>query len=687
MTLADSIRAAKQKLPLPELMSILGDAKYAKKSAPSPFRAGDNKGCFGIFQKEDGDFNFKDQVTGDFGDEIDYLIARLQMEKPEAQNYYLKMAGIERQETTSKFQQAMAGQSPRGPAFDWPSCVAEMAGHVAEVAEWRGYSPDFLEAFRVSGGIGWHDDKVAFPVHNEAGAVIGCHYRLEDGRWMFTPGCKAAPIVIGSPSAAKEIVFLESQWDALALADRLEWHTWPDDSQMAIVATRGAANGRLVGPHARGDAKLFMAPQNDKPDLKGKIAAEEWEKAVIEAVNGYPLHRLPIPAGHKDLNDWTKDGVSAVDLWEALERARRVRKSTLTIRTVGELLNMDFDDSDNLFGDRVMAAGQPITLLGPGGIGKSRIVLQKALCMITGRPFLEMPTYGEGKKWLIIQSENSNRRLQNDLKGMLIHMRFSPAEIDLINQCLFIHTIERDEDSFLDLGDKDAMQQIAGLVEDYGPDIVVFDPLNTFTAGDLNSDQDMRAVAVAITKLVKRGGPHRVPFIIHHSLTGKSGAARAVGWDKASYGRNSKVLQAWTRAQINIAPQDPDDSNVLVMSCGKNNNGKVFADVGILFNEEKGIYQINPAFSSESFREAVGIDKAAVKKPSISPDEVAGLFDDSCDRKTLATRLKLLKGCSQATAYRAIEEAEKAGFITRKRGDNWNPTYQKPEAQTAFESV
>ncbi len=125
---------------------------------------------------------------------------------------------------------------------------------------------------------------------------------------------------------------------------------------------------------------------------------------------------------------------------------------------------------------------------------------------------------------------------------------------------------------------------------------MVFDPLNTFTSLDLNSDKDMRQVVAAITGLVKRGNPNRVPIIVHHSLTGKAGAARAVGWDKSSYGRNSKVLQAWTRAQINLAPRDPNKPELLVLSCGKNNNGKPFADMGIRFDEGSGLYVVDHDF-------------------------------------------------------------------------------------------
>ena len=85
----------------------------------------------------------------------------------------------------------------------------------------------------------------------------------------------------------------------------------------------------------------------------------------------------------------------------------------------------------------------------------------------------------------------------------------------------------------------------------------------------------MRNLCTAISRATKRGNPKRVPIVLHHARTGKAGAQSATGWDKASFGRNSKVLYAWTRSQVNITPRDPDDSTKLLITSGKNNNGQL----------------------------------------------------------------------------------------------------------------
>src|SRR5262249_31983803 len=151
------------------------------------------------------------------------------------------------------------------------------------------------------------------------------------------------------------------------------------------------------------------------------------------------------------------------------------------------------------------------------------------------------------------------------------------------------------------------------LIQEIEPDFVAWDPLNSLTDADLNSDMDMRAVVSAISALTRAGNPQRVPLVLHHSLTGKIGASRAVGWEKSSYGRNSKVLHAWTRAQINLAPRSGDDPTLLIMSCGKNNNGRLFPDIGVRFDEALGIYIRDDSFDPNEFREEIGICRSKRK--------------------------------------------------------------------------
>jgi len=366
--------------------------------------------------------------------------------------------------------------------------------------------------------------------------------------------------------------------------------------------------------------------------------------------------------------------------FKQLNHTVKSKKSRLSIRTITELVNMDFDESDNYFGDRIIAASQPVTILGPGGIGKSRLLMQLAFCMITGRPFLGIETHARGKKWLVFQTENSNRRLKTDITKMVRGLGFQKEDTLLIDDCFVIHTVEKDEDTFLDL-ETDEIRHIEQAIADHDPHFVCFDPLNTFTSLELNNDRDMKQVVTALSRAVKKGNPQRVPVVVHHSATGKLGAAKAVGWDKSSFGRNSKALYAWTRAQVNLAPQDPDNPRLMVMACGKNNNGAQFPEMGVMLDEEVGIYRINPDFDPEEFRQSVGLEKKAPgnKKAALSSQDVADLFEDQITRTELLYKIKDLTGCGKSVAYDALAKAERDRVIIRGRLNRYNPIYTKPE--------
>lgn len=321
----------------------------------------------------------------------------------------------------------------------------------------------------------------------------------------------------------------------------------------------------------------------------------------------------------------------------------------LSIRSPSEILGMHFDDSDRILGDRLLAKGQPLTIVGPGGLGKSRLLLQLAACCITGLPFLGFETRGQGLRWLVFQAENSTRRLQSDLQAMASGENWCRTD-----GLLFIHTLETEEDSFLSLASPENEARIAQAIARTNPDIIAFDPLNAFAIGDLNSDVDMAATCRAISKLAKAGNPERAIIVIHHAITGKAGAAKSVGYDRTSFGRNSKVLHSWTRGQINVAPGSPDNNETLVLSCGKCSNGKEFERFAARLNTQTMIYELDGSFDFDSWQSDVsGVKREA----SVTVDLVAEICKGALTKRNLVKAVMDETGCAKSLAYRKIDAA------------------------------
>ncbi len=333
--------------------------------------------------------------------------------------------------------------------------------------------------------------------------------------------------------------------------------------------------------------------------------------------------------------------------------------SRLTARTPSEILSMTFDDRDNILGDRLLAEGQSLVIAGAGGIGKSRLLLQLAGACVSGRPLVHLETHAREKRWLVIQAENSNRRLRDDLRAI---ERWLGRDFEAFNRRVVIHTLETDSDALLSIDDPDANRRIARLIHDHSPDLVAFDSLYNFQAGDLNADEGMRNTLLGIARLAKAGNPSRSTVVLHHAGTGRAGISRAIGYERSGFGRNSKVLHSWTRGQINVVAGSPDGNGHLVFTCGKCSNGREFAPFAARLSEGM-IYEPDPGFDLKAWESEIG---GKDREPLMSVQRVAELCAPAMTKPELVKAVMESCGCAKPTAYRWIDRAVRKTIKTGK---------------------
>jgi hypothetical protein len=314
-----AIDDAKRKLPLPLLMQQLGLGEHAKKSAHCPFHE-DKHNSFSVWQGPEGAWVWKCHSGCGGGDEINFLELHRRISRRDATKLFLELADL----NGSAQSHSTAPSKQAGTAFDWRMRVqAFTEEHLQRLARWRGLSGAFCSWLHQSGLIGLHDGCIAFPIH-DTGAVVATHYRLNNGSWRVYPtSIRMRPLVLGDIANATVVHALESQWDAFTLCDKLSLR---DIDDVALIITRGAANGGIIRDRVPSKATIYAWPQND-PLRNGKRAGDDWLKAVCEAVRA-TVKCVATPAPFKDLNEWTQQGAATRDeLQQAIENAQPAARS------------------------------------------------------------------------------------------------------------------------------------------------------------------------------------------------------------------------------------------------------------------------------------------------------------------------------------------------------------------------
>jgi hypothetical protein len=213
--------------------------------------------------------------------------------------------------------------SQNSQSFDWPSCVMTMARSdtLRELEAWRGFSREFCAWLVDKKLLGLYKDRIAFPVLDQAGNVAGPHYLFdrESKAWKFLPGAAVSALVIGNLKEAAEVHVHESTWDGLAFCDRVEAYKTPN---VCAIITRGAGHAKTIRELIPQGKRIYVWPQNDKPDQKtGKIPSEEWFNVVAKNVPGC-FYRVQTPSQYEDLNAWTLSGASKLELLDAIDSAK-----------------------------------------------------------------------------------------------------------------------------------------------------------------------------------------------------------------------------------------------------------------------------------------------------------------------------------------------------------------------------
>lgn len=347
-------------------------------------------------------------------------------------------------------------------------------------------------------------------------------------------------------------------------------------------------------------------------------------------------------------------------------------RKNFTVWRPSQFIAYELDPSARLLGDGFLERGEWTSLVGIGGLGKTRLALWMALCQILSRPWCGIPTNGAPQRWIILSTENGISRWREDLLRMTAAM--TPTEVEAVDTHLLILALTPDEEGDLCLGNPDSVSRLKATLADSNPGVVVFDPFADLVDGDESKTADMVETLRKLRSVTRSSCPAAAILVIHHARTGSSNVVQAGdNFNAGNFGRGAKALYSRVRCELQLAPQDRDDPTRLVLACGKANNGPKFPTRGIVFNPDSFGYEVDPSFDVDAWRADVAGKRSeravAIADVVDAVRELAVHPGDETTTKLVASTLEDT-GASIRTIQRQLKTAVAQGYLRpgKKRG-------------------
>lgn len=352
------------------------------------------------------------------------------------------------------------------------------------------------------------------------------------------------------------------------------------------------------------------------------------------------------------------------------EKANQPDNKTLkpfTLWKPSQFLSHQLDPNLCILGPGYVELGQWTSFIGIGGLGKTRLALWLALCQIVSRPWCDLATNGKPQKWVILSTENGIRRWKGDLEKMLI--LFTLEQRAVIEEHLLILAMTQEETADMNLGNPETVARLQLTLITAAPGALILDPFADMVDGDENKAVDVIRTIHTLRRLILSSCPKAAVLIIHHARTGAMNVAQAGdNFNAGNFGRGSKSLYSSVRCEMQLSPQDRDNSDRFVLSCGKANDCPKFAARCVVFDPEKFSYSVDPNFDLDAWREDVAGKQRQVL---LTISDIVSFIHEKCplpgdetDTKTVMENFKS-SGAADRTIQNHITKAIEAGFLRR----------------------
>ena len=381
-------------------------------------------------------------------------------------------------------------------------------------------------------------------------------------------------------------------------------------------------------------ALIVLLPQNDEPGKK-------WAKEAALALNR-PCDQLVTPNAHKDANDWTRAGAGSEQLMQAIEQFELSGPSNSEIQlskfvevlSPRDIKNYQLSERDILVGDNHVTRGSVFVIGGCPGVGKSRATVALAEAGATGYEWFGLSVHNKFKT-LIVQNENGLLRLKKEFEELdeavlQEYVRITPPPP--YGLCF-------DRIEFRD--------QLARIIDDFLPDIVIIDPWNAVSKDD--KSKGYLETFETIRSVIPAGGRSAIGIIAHtrKPQVGERASGRAL----LNLLAGSDVLGSVPRTVFILqAASDDVTDNRVVFTCCKNNDGELGDD--LLWERSNGLFAVVHSFDWEAF------DSPETGKSGIKRADLAAVFENgnlSLSKGEAVKRLMESTGKGKSVCYDALK--------------------------------
>ena len=250
------------------------------------------------------------------------------------------------------------------------------------------------------------------------------------------------------------------------------------------------------------------------------------------------------------MSNTLKDAIP-VEQAAAGQTEANTRKAYTTLADLGPLKD-EADDDNVLFSGNWLGRGGGLLITASSGVGKSSLIVQSLLSWSLGKEFLARPNNGRRLKCALVQSEDSQRDLQEIRDGMIKGFSSAGWTEDEVNDAVGSMHIW----SCVGKVGKDFCEWLRAQQHDDPVDIIAVNPIQGFFGGDISKQEDVsRFLREGLDPILKGeyGTRPCAAVLVQHTpkiTATKDGNDAEVGNYGEYLGAGSHEWTDWTRANL-----------------------------------------------------------------------------------------------------------------------------------------